>query len=197
MPISNLLAAYEGRDQRTRQVQGVCSSKLRPKAFTGLQVSFRAAARAEQIHAGNHARVLRHLGGDARAEIHPVRVRSTLENLRVALSGEQREIDSLYPAFLEHANSRLNTTAARSFKWAIESEKSHAKLYSEAVKAFETGGITYWTKADQVLYVCTVCGYTAKNYPEADNCPACNFRVGSGLKLFVSAANLRRCRWIQ
>lgn len=135
---------------------------------------FRAAARAEQIHAGNHARVIRHMGGDAHGEIRPFRIGTTLENLHSAAFSEQHEIDSLYPALIEHAQSRFITTAARSFTWAMESEKSHAKLYGDAVKAFESGQITHWTLADLELYVCTVCGYTAKT-TEADNCPVCNF----------------------
>ena len=114
------------------------------------------------------------MGCEACAQIHPFRVRSTIENLKAALFGEQHEIDSLYPAFLEHAKCCWDTIAARSFTWAMESEKSHVKLYSDAVKAFESGGITHWTMADLIFYVCTVCGYTAKT-PEAENCPVCNF----------------------
>jgi rubrerythrin len=171
--LSNLLAAYEGEinaHARYKAFAQRADAEGLPRAAT----LFRAAARAEQIHAGNHARVIRHMGGDARAEIQPFRVSNTLENLRSAFFGEQREIDSLYPAFLEQAQSRFDMTAARSFTWAMESEKSHAKLYSDAVTAFERGEITRWTIADMELYVCTVCGYTAKTV-ESDNCPVCNF----------------------
>jgi len=171
--LGNLLAAYENE----------INAHARYKAFAlradaeGLPRAaslFRAAARAEQIHAGNHARVIRHMGAEAHAEIRSFRIGTTLENLRTAVSGEQREIDSLYPAFIQQAQSRFNTTAARTFTWAMESEKSHAKLYSDAVKAFENGEITHWTLSDLELYVCTVCGYTAKA-TEGDNCPVCNF----------------------
>jgi rubrerythrin len=96
--LSNLLAAYEGE----------VNAQARYKAFAvkaefeGLPRAaslFRAAARAEEIHANNHARVIRRMGGNARAEIRPFSVRNTLQNLRSALFGEQVEIDSLYPAF--------------------------------------------------------------------------------------------------
>ena len=171
--LSNLLAAYEGE----------VNAQARYKAFAvkaefeGLPRAaslFRAAARAEEIHANNHARVIRRMGGNARAEIRPFSVRNTLQNLRSALFGEQVEIDSLYPAFLERAQANWDMTAARTFTWAMEAEKSHARLYSDAVTAFEKGQITHWTLADLVLYVCTVCGYMAKTQ-EADNCPVCNF----------------------
>jgi rubrerythrin len=112
------------------------------------------------------------MGGEAIAAIRPFKVRSTLENLKAALDGEQHEIDSLYPSFLVHASSQLDTTAARSLLWAMESEKTHARLYQDAVKTMETG--PGWTKDPLEFYVCSLCGYTAKTQ-EADNCPACNF----------------------
>ena len=171
--ISNLLAAYEGEINAHAKYKAFAVKAESEGLFRAASL-FRAAARAEQIHAGNHARVIRRMGREATARIHPFSVRSTLENLRSALFGEQHEIDSLYPAFLEHAKSCWDTIAARSFNWAMEAEKSHAKLYSDAVKAFESGGITHWTKADLEFYVCTVCGYTA-NVIESDNCPVCNF----------------------
>ena len=171
--LSNLLTAYEGEINAHARYKAF-ALKAEAEGLPRAASLFRAAARAEQIHAGNHARVIRHMHGDARAQVHPFHVKNTLENLRSALFGEQNEIDSLYPAFLEQAQSRFNTIAARTFTWAMESEKSHAKLYGDAIKAFESGEITHWTLADLVLYVCTVCGYTAKTQ-EADNCPVCNF----------------------
>jgi rubrerythrin len=171
--LSNLLAAYEGEINANARYKAF-AQKAETEGLPKAASLFRAAARAEQIHAGNHARVIRRMGGHARAEIRPFHVKNTLENLRAALFGEQREIDSLYPAFLEHAQSNWDVTAARTFTWAMEAEKSHAKLYSDAVRAFENGGITHWTLGDLAHYVCTVCGYTATNH-EADNCPVCNF----------------------
>jgi rubrerythrin len=171
--LSNLLAAYEGEINAHARYKAF-AQKAEVEGLPRAASLFRAAARAEQIHAGNHARVIRQMGGNARAEIHPFHIKNTLENLRSALFGEQREIESLYPAFLEHAQTNWVVTAARTFNWAMEAERSHAKLYRDAIKAFENGGITHWTLSDLELYVCTVCGYTATTQ-EADNCPVCNF----------------------
>ena len=107
--------------------------------MSGAASLFRAAARAEQIHAGNHARVIRQMGGEAAVGILPFRVKSTLENLRAALGGEQLEIDSLYPKFLVHATSQLDTSAMRSFVWAMESERTHARLYEDASRLAGSG----------------------------------------------------------
>jgi rubrerythrin len=169
--VSNLLAAYEGEINAHARYKAF-AVKAEDEGMLGAASLFRAAARAEQIHAGNHARVIRRLGGEIEAEIRPFRVKSALENLRNALGSEQIEVDSLYPGFMVHAAVHLETSAMRSFAWAIESEKTHAKLYQEAVSAMESG--PGWTQDQLDFYVCTLCGYTAKTQ-EADNCPACNF----------------------
>ena len=169
--VTNLLVAYEGEVNAHARYKAY-AVKAEAEGMCGAASLFRAAARAEQIHAGNHARVIRHMGGEARAELRPFRVKSTLENLKAALGRENEEIDSLYPQFLMHATSQLDTSAMRSFMWAMESEKTHARLYEEAVTSMEAG--PGWTGNQLEFYVCTLCGYTAKTQ-EADNCPACNF----------------------
>jgi rubrerythrin len=169
--VSNLLAAYEGELNSHARYKAY-AAKAEAEGMNGAASLFRAAARAEQIHASNHARVIRQMGGEAAASILPFRVKSTLENLRTALGGEQNEIDSLYPKFLVHATSQLDTSAMRSFVWAMESERTHARLYEDAVASMEAG--PGWTQDQLEFHVCTLCGYTAK-LQEADNCPACNF----------------------
>jgi rubrerythrin len=169
--VGNLLKAYEGELNAHARYRAY-AAKAEDEGMSGAASLFRAAARAEQIHAGNHARVIRHMGGEAAADILPFRVKSTLENLKAALGGEQHEIDSLYPTFLVQAISQLDTSAMRSFVWAMESEKTHARLYEDAVASIENG--PGWTQEQIDFYVCTLCGYTAK-IQEADNCPACNF----------------------
>lgn len=174
--VSNLLAAYEGEVNAHARYKAF-AVKAEDEGLGGAASLFRAAARAEQIHASNHARVIRRLGGEIEAEIRPFRVKTTLENLKSALGFEQTEIESLYPEFLVHAAAQLETSAMRSFAWAIESEKTHARLYQEAVSAMESGpgeSGSGWTQEQLNFYVCTLCGYTAKSQ-EGDNCPACNF----------------------
>jgi len=169
--VSNLLNAYESEVNAHARYKAY-AVKAEAEGMYGAASLFRAAARAEQIHAGNHARVIRHMGGEIEAQIRPFRVRSTMENLKTALGGEQHEIELLYPSFLVQASAQLDTSAMRSFLWAMESEKTHARLYEDALAAMEKG--PGWTAAQLDFYVCTLCGYTARTQ-EADNCPACNF----------------------
>jgi rubrerythrin len=166
--VRNLLAAFEG-ESNARAKYHAFAIKADAEGLHGAASLFRAAARAEEIHADNHARVIRQLGGEPTATIHPVRAKSMLENLNEARAGERYEIDSMYPEFLREARNHHNTAAVLSFEWALEAEKTHARLFSEAIAVLQSG----WLIAARNYYVCAVCGYTSET-PEADRCPVCN-----------------------
>ncbi|HEY1209390.1 MAG TPA: rubrerythrin family protein, partial [Terracidiphilus sp.] len=130
--IQNLMAAFEGESNAYARYTAF-AAKADEEGLHGAASLFRAAARAEQIHAGNHAHVINQWSLRAECETHPIEVKSTLENLKTALNGEQYEIDTMYPGFLEEATARKNTGAIRTFTGALEAEKTHARLYSEAI----------------------------------------------------------------
>lgn len=171
--VKNLLDAFDAEMNANAKYKAF-ALKAEQEGLFGAASLFRAAARSEQIHANNHARVIRQMGGEARSNIVPIQVRSTLDNLKNALGGERHEAEKIYPAMMKEAMSRMDTSAARSFNWAIEAEKTHIKLYGDAVALVEEGKPDAWTQNALDFYVCTLCGYTAKT-AEAENCPGCNF----------------------
>ncbi len=175
--LTNLLAAFEGESNANAKYTAF-AAKADEEGFHGAASLFRAAARAEHIHAQNHARVIKQLGGEAHCEIHPVGVKSTLENLKVALAGETYEIDTMYPDFLAEAQARKNTAAIRTFSWALEAEKTHARLYSEAIALVDGGAPDGWIHEARTFYVCPACGYTSETPDEHDRCPVCNMAWG-------------------
>ena len=171
--VQNLLAAFEGESNAHAKYTAF-AVKADADGLQGAASLFRAAARAEQIHAANHARVIKQLGGEATCEIHAVDVKTTLENLKAALGGEQYEIDTMYPGFLEEATARGNTAAIRTFTGALEAEKTHARLYGEAIALLQAGKKDSWIGAVREFYVCPVCGYTSEIEEEHERCPVCN-----------------------
>lgn len=171
--IKNLLAAFEGESNAFAKYIAF-ASKADEDGVLGAASLFRAAGRAEQIHAANHARVLKQLGGDIHCEIHPVDVKSTLENLKTALSGEQHEIDIMYPEFLAEAAAHGHSLAVRTFTGAMEAEKTHARLYGEAIALLQGGKLDTWIGSAREFYVCPVCGYTSETEEEHERCPVCN-----------------------
>lgn len=171
LTIKNLLAAFEG-ESNAHAKYSTFAVKADAEGLHGAASLFRAAARAEQIHAANHARVIRQLGGEAHAEIHAIEVKGTLENLKTALGGEEYEIDTMYPDFLKEASERGTQPAMRTFTWALEAERTHARLYGEAIKLMESGDTNSWLNTARDFYVCPACGYTSENR-ENDHCPVC------------------------
>lgn len=174
--VANLLAAYEG-ESNARAKYVLFAAKADAEGWHGAASLFRAAARAEEIHASNHARVLRQLGAEAKCQIHPAEVKSTVENLKAALAGEQYEIDTMYPAFIAEAATTDIPIATRSFNWAMEAEKTHARLYAEAIKLVENGTKDSWAATARDFYVCAACGYTTMTREEQDRCPVCNLAI--------------------
>src|SRR5579864_6695363 len=85
--LRNLQAAFEGESNAHARYIAF-AVKADAEGLHGAASLFRAAARAEQIHANNHARVIRQIGAEPVAVIHPIQVHSTLENLNEARAGE-------------------------------------------------------------------------------------------------------------
>ncbi len=150
------------------------AEKADGEGWHGVASLFRAAVRAEEIHAGNHGRIARQLGGHLEFRAHPVELKTTLENLRAAVKGEQFEVNTMYPAFVAQAQMHHDVAAMRSFTWALEAEKTHARLFSEAEVLVELEDEESWVTMRRDFYVCPVCGYTSEIAEQADLCPVCN-----------------------
>jgi rubrerythrin len=172
--VANLLAAYEG-ESNAHIKYVVFAAKADAEGWHGAASLFRAAARAEEIHATNHSRVLKQLGVEAKHQNYPAQVKSTLENLKAALAGEQYEIDTMYPGFIAEATESDIPIAKRSFTWAMEAEKTHARLYAESIELVETEEMKdSWAASACDFYVCAACGYTTRTPEEQERCPVCN-----------------------
>jgi rubrerythrin len=171
--IANLLAAYEG-ESNAHVKYDFFAAKADSEGWLGVASLFRAAARAEQIHAANHARVIKKLGGEAHCEIHAVEVKSTLGNLKAALAGEQHEVETMYPGFIAEALGSDVAQARRTFTWAMEAEKTHARLFQEAIDVVQLQTKESWAGLPQAFYVCAACGYTTRTREEHARCPVCN-----------------------
>ena len=168
-----LRAAFEGESNvQARYCE--FAGKADGEGWHGVASLFRAAARAEEIHAANHGRIARQLGGHIEYVSHDVEVKSTLENLRTAVDGERFEVDRMYPAFVVQAELHHDVAAIRTFTWAMEAEKTHERLFNEAEALVEIEDEDSWVTMRREFYVCPVCGYTSEDLNQADMCPVCN-----------------------
>lgn len=156
LTLQNLQAAYEG-ESNARAKYLAFATKADQEGYRDVASLFRAAARAEQIHAENHAKVIRTMGAEPKCVIHPAEVKTTAENLKVAIAGEEYERDVMYPGFITEAKASGQKAAVRTFSWALDAEAEHAKLYRTALESLAGG------KPATTFYVCLVCGYTTSD----------------------------------
>ncbi len=147
----NLSTAFAGESQASQRYLAF-AKKADQEGYPQVARLFRAAAAAESVHAGNHFRA-----DDG--------VKTTLENLQTALAGENYEVNSMYPPMLASAQEEDQKKAANSFHWALEVEKVHAALYSDAIKSMAS-------QEEYEYTVCPICGYTHKG-PAPEKCPVC------------------------
>lgn len=146
--------------------------------FPNIGRLFKGIAYAELVHAKNHFNVLKEQVGDNTVAAGAVFGQTNIvENLQGALSGELHEIDQMYPVYLEAAKFQQEKDAQRSFHYALEAEKIHAKLFQEAINAAKGSNDI----GSEVIYICPICGFTEIGDHEAV-CPIC----GAKKEMFVA-----------
>ena len=131
------------------------AQKAEEEGFIQAAKLFKAAAEAETIHALNHVRITG-------------QVKSTIDNLSTAISGESYEFKKMYPEFLAAAKDENNKQASWSFNVASKVEQVHANLFQKTINALKN------KKALENIdyYVCGVCGNTVEGTPP-EKCPIC------------------------
>lgn len=160
----NLKAAFAGESQANRLYLAFAKA-AEQEGFPQIAKLFKAAAEAETVHAHNHLRVMGN-------------VKSTVDNLSTAVSGETYEFKQMYPKFIEEAKADGNKAAVQSFNYANQVEQIHANLYQKAIDS---------VKAQKDLpaadvYVCPVCGNTFIG-EEPDVCPICGTKKEKFMKI--------------
>lgn len=116
---------------------------------------FKAIAYAEQVHATNHAR---NLGI----------IKKTPDNLQTGIDGETYEVEEMYPVYNNTAKYQNEKGAEQSTHYALEAEKIHMKMYTDAkVSAEKDKDIDI-----KEIYICPICGFTHIGKPP-EYCPVC------------------------
>lgn len=155
--LQNLQTAFNGESNAHARYLAF-AEKADREGYYQIAALFRATAKAEEVHARNHEAEIKRLGGTPQAKIEKPVVKSTKENLEVAIKGEIYERDVMYPDFYKQARSVSDTGAVQTFNYARGAETEHANLFTNALNNMATmkiKGVTY--------YVCTVSGYTTTN----------------------------------
>jgi rubrerythrin len=150
----NLKGAYAGESQANRRYL-TYARRAQEEGMQHIAKLFRAAAEAETVDALNHLRVMG-------------KIKTTVENLGAAVSGETFEFKTMYPGYLAKAKSARNQQATWSFDVANKVEQIHASLFSKAIETLKAGK----KPASLDYFVCSVCGNTVEG-EAPENCPIC------------------------
>jgi len=152
--LDNLKEAFGGESKASTTYLAF-ARKAEQEGYPQVAKLFRAASKAETIHARSHLDVMEG-------------IKSTQDNLQAAVSGENMEHVKMYPEFIEQANKEQNPKAVRTFDYARKVEIMHEGLYKAALDAIKGGGKPKATD----YFVCQICGATIENNAP-DRCPVC------------------------
>lgn len=150
----NLKSAFAGESQASRKYLYFAEWAEKEGRHQEARL-FRAASEAETVHARNHLEAMQGIG-------------TTEDNLKQAIRGEHYEFTEMYPPYIELAGKESDKKAQLSFHRANEVEKTHHRLYREALETLERGG----RLQEGAYYVCPLCGETVFGKAPGE-CPIC------------------------
>jgi rubrerythrin len=154
--IANLKEAFKGESTASAKYAAY-AEQAKKEGFVSIAIMFAATSKAEAIHAENHKTVLEKMGQKA-DPVKPIfTVQTTMENLVDALKGESHEVTTMYPGFIATAKSEDAKSAAKSFNWAMDTEKKHQVFYKNAIEALKNKKESSLPK---IYWVCPKCGNT-------------------------------------
>jgi rubrerythrin len=131
--IDNLNTAIQGEANASHRYT-LFARRADEEGYAQVAKLFRAAALAESIHQRNHEKVLRELGVEPKPpKLEDVKVGNTRANLEVPVKGESNEQEEMYPAMVEQARRDAVPEAVRSFRYALNTEGEHARLFRDAL----------------------------------------------------------------
>ena len=170
----NLLKSFAGESQ-ARMRYTYYASVAKKEGYIQISNILMEIADQEKEHAKRFYKFLKDEFKDEAIEItaaYPVSFHNeTLKNLKAAASGENEEWSMLYPSFAKVAREEGFTAIANAFERIAEVEKNHEKRYNKLIANLEKQ--TVFAKTEEVLWMCTNCGYIYEGKEAPLSCPAC------------------------
>jgi rubrerythrin len=172
--IENLKAGITGETTAGARYAAF-AAKAVEEGYDTIARLFLAASGSESIHAANHLRVLEELGEKMDPVVPQFEVNTTAVNLQAAIEDGDFEVATMYPEFIAAAKEEKVKKAAKSFNWAIDTEKKHQEFYKAALAGLNNqseNGLSY------EYLVCPTCGNIYAKGNVDDKCAFC--RTDSG-----------------
>jgi len=153
----NLKAAFAGESQ-ARNKYTFFAKVARKEGYHYIARIFEETAFNEMQHAKDHLKLLDGIG-------------DTLTNLKEAMSGEDYEVESMYPQFAKEAEEEGQTLAKIAFEQVAKIEAHHRARYKKLIEMVEAG--TIYQREAPIKWKCGVCGYIVEGTEPPPKCPSC------------------------
>jgi len=155
--LDNLKAAFTGESE-ARNKYTYFADIARKEGYHYIAKIFEETAENEKYHAMEEIKLL--IGN-----------RSTLDNLKAAVGGENYESEEMYPQFAREAELEGHQDAAILFTQIAKIEKHHRKRYSKLLELLETGMV--YKRDEPIKWKCSICGYVYEGTEPPPRCPYC------------------------
>jgi rubrerythrin len=140
---------------------------------------FNITADNERVHAKNFWRAAQSVmeqTGKSMPEITvdalaPLKVGSTIDNLKAAIEGETYEHTKMYPDIATTAEKEGFQAIAHQVRAIARAEVHHASRYTNLLKQLEAK--TVFKKKKPIQWVCRECGYIHTGEEPPEQCPSC------------------------
>jgi rubrerythrin len=172
--VENLQTAY-GKATKYVDMYVKFSEKAQQEKLPTIAKLFTAVSHSEKIHADQHAALLRKLGGEPKQpQPDPIPVGTTLQTLKMSVSMEDMEVESMYANLIRTAEMENMPDAVQQFMFCKEGDARQVELLKEVLdKSGKIAKVTY--------YVCPGCGYISTTPTE--ECTICKTKSTSFEKI--------------
>jgi rubrerythrin len=162
--VENMQIAY-GKEVKYAHMYNEFVTEAEKEHLANIAQRYRAIARSEAIHGKLHADFLKKHGAEPRQPvIDSVTVGKTLQTLKMAISSEEIETESMYPNLIRTAELEKLPEAKDQLTYVREADIRHTELLKEVLD--KSGKI-----AKSPYLVCPQCGYILT--AAAAECPNC------------------------
>ncbi|MGI6065633.1 MAG: rubrerythrin [Bacillota bacterium] len=153
----NLLDAFAGESQ-ARNKYTYFASVAKKEGYEQIAALFLETAENEKEHAKIWLKKLKGIG-------------NTIENLKVAATGENDEWTGMYPKMVQEAREEGFEEIAQLFEGVAKIEKEHEERFKKLLENIEDGKV--FRKDDKVYWKCRNCGHIHEGAEAPEECPVC------------------------
>ena len=154
----NLAAAFAGESQ-ARNKYTYWAKQARKDGYHYIAKIFEETALNEMRHAKDEFAML---GG----------IKSTEENLKEAMDGENYEVVTMYEDFAVEAAAEGRKDAENLFRQIQKVEAHHRDRYKALLEMVKNG--TVYKRDEPITWKCSVCGYVHEGKEPPAKCPCCS-----------------------